>query len=342
MVEEVFVESSYSVILRRIAKSAIEQADITLEAKIVLIDTLRYNTSRKVTLRTEVGKEYDFDQVVITTPLGWLQKNMARESLRHVSLRVLDLGRDDGGFLPRVHELAHAVVRARQQPARLAPGDLKTGRPRRAQQAPDHPLLPVRRLLAARLRRDPRAAEGQEVRVPAGLPPALLRAAAGSYYNTASGACAPTAILATEWLKDDLCGNASYCNFQVGVEEADQDISSPFATAAWGADCGSAANTRRRSKSRALSLARISRGNRSARGLWNYTEPPREPHCFKCSSEIISAGGPHALERLADLERLEMCRRLGSLPRRMPSYNDKESADICFRKASGLVSGSCM
>lgn len=43
-------------------------------------------------------------------------------------------------------------------------------------------------------------------------------------FDAASGACEPKAILATEWLKDDLCGNASYCNFQVGVEEADQDI----------------------------------------------------------------------------------------------------------------------
>lgn len=43
-------------------------------------------------------------------------------------------------------------------------------------------------------------------------------------YDVASEVCVPKAILATEWFKDDLCGNASYCNFQVGVEEADQDI----------------------------------------------------------------------------------------------------------------------
>jgi hypothetical protein len=36
--------------------------------------------------------------------------------------------------------------------------------------------------------------------------------------------CHPKAILATEWLKDELSGFGSYCNFQVGVEEADGDV----------------------------------------------------------------------------------------------------------------------
>ncbi|KAJ3579935.1 hypothetical protein NPX13_g627 [Xylaria arbuscula] len=42
-------------------------------------------------------------------------------------------------------------------------------------------------------------------------------------FNAGKEACHPEAILATEWLKDDFSGNGSYCNFQVGVEEADKD-----------------------------------------------------------------------------------------------------------------------
>lgn len=57
---------------------------------------------------------------------------------------------------------------------------------------------------------------------------AFLRAFFRPYYSRLPGfddaTCEPKAILATEWLRDDLCGNASYCNFQVGVEAADQDI----------------------------------------------------------------------------------------------------------------------
>ncbi|KAI1363423.1 FAD/NAD(P)-binding domain-containing protein [Xylaria arbuscula] len=43
-------------------------------------------------------------------------------------------------------------------------------------------------------------------------------------FNAGKEACHPEAILATEWLKDDFSGNGSYCNFQVGVEEADKDV----------------------------------------------------------------------------------------------------------------------
>lgn len=36
--------------------------------------------------------------------------------------------------------------------------------------------------------------------------------------------CVPSAFLATEWQNDPWAGNGSYCNFQVGVQEADRDI----------------------------------------------------------------------------------------------------------------------
>ena len=36
--------------------------------------------------------------------------------------------------------------------------------------------------------------------------------------------CKPKAILSTEWQKDELSGFGSYCNFQVGIKEADKDV----------------------------------------------------------------------------------------------------------------------
>ena len=33
--------------------------------------------------------------------------------------------------------------------------------------------------------------------------------------------CVPKAILSTEWQLDELAGNGSYCNVQVGVEDAE-------------------------------------------------------------------------------------------------------------------------
>lgn len=43
-------------------------------------------------------------------------------------------------------------------------------------------------------------------------------------YSASDPDCAPVAFLATEWQNDPWAGNGSYCNFQVGVKEADKDI----------------------------------------------------------------------------------------------------------------------
>lgn len=36
--------------------------------------------------------------------------------------------------------------------------------------------------------------------------------------------CQPTGCFATDWLHDDLAGNGSYSNFQVGLQDGDRDI----------------------------------------------------------------------------------------------------------------------
>lgn len=43
-------------------------------------------------------------------------------------------------------------------------------------------------------------------------------------YNGSSPDCQPVACVWTDWLHDDLAGNGSYSNFQVGLEEGDKDI----------------------------------------------------------------------------------------------------------------------
>ena len=44
------------------------------------------------------------------------------------------------------------------------------------------------------------------------------------HYSDNSAECSPTACLATAWLRDPLAGHGSYSNFQVGLEEGDEDI----------------------------------------------------------------------------------------------------------------------
>jgi hypothetical protein len=43
-------------------------------------------------------------------------------------------------------------------------------------------------------------------------------------FDSSSPACTPAAVFATDWLHDDLAGNGSYGNFQVGLKEGDADI----------------------------------------------------------------------------------------------------------------------
>lgn len=44
------------------------------------------------------------------------------------------------------------------------------------------------------------------------------------HFDEADPRCRPTGCLATDWLNDDLAGNGSYGNFQVGLQEGDRDI----------------------------------------------------------------------------------------------------------------------
>lgn len=44
------------------------------------------------------------------------------------------------------------------------------------------------------------------------------------HYSEHSPECRPLACLATEWLHDELAGHGSYSNFQVGLEDGDEDI----------------------------------------------------------------------------------------------------------------------
>lgn len=46
-----------------------------------------------------------------------------------------------------------------------------------------------------------------------------------AHYDEASSLCKPTAFLATQWQNDPWAGNGSYCNFQVGLENGVEDIS---------------------------------------------------------------------------------------------------------------------
>jgi hypothetical protein len=75
-----FVAGTYRKILDAVAKPAREQADIKLNTVVNSIqngDDLGLNPNGKPTIATAGGARHEFDEVVVTAPLGWLKRNKA-------------------------------------------------------------------------------------------------------------------------------------------------------------------------------------------------------------------------------------------------------------------------
>ena len=74
--EELFVETNYKAILAAIAKPALEKAEIKLNTRVLGVHTTERETKGgKVSLTIDSGETLSFDEVIMTTPLGWLKKN---------------------------------------------------------------------------------------------------------------------------------------------------------------------------------------------------------------------------------------------------------------------------
>lgn len=72
--ENPFVAGTYTKILEHVARPALEKAEVKLETKVTGIKE-RKNQEEKVKVEVEGGDKYEFDEVVMTAPLGWLKRN---------------------------------------------------------------------------------------------------------------------------------------------------------------------------------------------------------------------------------------------------------------------------
>ncbi|KAJ8108149.1 hypothetical protein ONZ43_g6513 [Nemania bipapillata] len=242
--EEMFVESSYSAILDKIYEPSKERAEILLNKEVVSVRMAEQRLpGQKVALATSDGDRYRFDDVVVTIPLGWLQKHLdcfepplpARTGAAITNLKLSQL--------EKVFITFSSAFWITDTNRDIFPGYTNWLAPSYAQDTnPDkwpqevwnmasftapnkHPTLlfylygDCSRYIVNSIHGKDRKEKYE-----------FLRAFFSAYYSRLPGfdvekeACRPTAILATEWLKDDLCGNGSYCNFQVGIEDADKDV----------------------------------------------------------------------------------------------------------------------
>ncbi|KAI1345385.1 FAD/NAD(P)-binding domain-containing protein [Xylaria sp. FL0043] len=242
--EEMFVESSYSAILDKISKPAREQADILLQTEVISVRTPeRRRLRQKVEVATDNGDTHLFDEVVMTAPLGWLQKHpdcfhpplpprisSAIGSLKLSQLEKVFITFPSAFWISDTDEDTFPSYTNWLTPS-YAEETNPAGWPQEVwnlasfAESNKHPTLlfylygDCSRYIVNSIYGKSREERHN-----------FLRGFFYPYYSRLPGfraeeqACRPKAILATEWLKDDLCGNGSYCNFQVGIEDADKDV----------------------------------------------------------------------------------------------------------------------
>ncbi|KAK7541574.1 amine oxidase [Phyllosticta citricarpa] len=78
--DNLFVAGTYKKILERIAKPALQGADIQFGKLVKKVETKHEDGSTeptKVEVELADGKTLEFDEVVMTTPLGWLKRNQS-------------------------------------------------------------------------------------------------------------------------------------------------------------------------------------------------------------------------------------------------------------------------
>ncbi|KAI5919669.1 hypothetical protein F4810DRAFT_478590 [Camillea tinctor] len=241
--EEVFVASNYSAILDRISEIPRKQANIILNTKVVSVIAHDDTSNSHVVLLTASGDKYVFDEVVVSAPLGWLQKNLGcfkpalppRLNSAIVNLKLSQLEKVFINF-PSAFWISDPTEDSFPSCTNwLTPTYAKDTNPHGWPQevwnlpslaAPNsHPTMlfyifgDCSRHIVNSIHGKSKAARDS-----------FLKEFFFPYYSRLPGFdvqnkdCSPKAFLASEWLKDDLCGNGSYCNFQVGAAEADQDV----------------------------------------------------------------------------------------------------------------------
>jgi hypothetical protein len=230
--------------LDEVSRPALQKASINLNTKVTAISTRHPN---HVNLTTAIGTTHTFTGAVLTTPLGWLKRNLSAfspplppnlsQAITSISVGHLEKvlitfptvfwagpptpanPNPTSSFPSYTNWLSPKYVPP-SNPTRLTPQEcynLAAFPPPHS-----HPTLLFYTYAPLSL---------HIAHLAATLPPPALTATLWSYYqpyvsllphySSIDPDCTPTAILATSWAEDELAGYGSYCNFQVGMEDAE-------------------------------------------------------------------------------------------------------------------------
>jgi hypothetical protein len=253
-VEESVVASNFKAILDKISTPALANADIRLNQRVIAIKNLPSHPPT-VSILTDDGKENQFDALVVTTPLGWLKKNatnafeppLSPSLLRSIS--AISVGHLEKIYIhfPRAFWRSDSILTSEKDISGdledpfpgytnwIAPSYAPDTNPNQWPQeaydlaafaAPNsHPTLlwytygDCSAHITSHVHDQPRSVQDD-----------FLKSLFEPYYSRLPGydpidpTCQPKAFLATTWQYDELAGNGSYCNFQVGIEDADECV----------------------------------------------------------------------------------------------------------------------
>ncbi|KAJ5960478.1 uncharacterized protein N7479_007628 [Penicillium vulpinum] len=249
------VASTYKRILEHVAKIAVAKADIRLNEPVKSINAPPRNNQspiqqHTVTVTTATGTSYDFDEVVITCPLGWLKQNTsaftpALPPRLEQAINNISYGRLEKVYVtfPRafwhtnntstlITATPNTVFAQFLKPSYAThPAHIEWNQEfislASLPEPHAHPTLLFytygesgAEIINRISQHAPSSPEYRESLIET-LHPFYSRLPG---YSAENPDCVPVALLATQWQKDEFAGNGSYCNFQVGLEEADKDI----------------------------------------------------------------------------------------------------------------------
>ncbi|KAK4147969.1 uncharacterized protein C8A04DRAFT_33531 [Dichotomopilus funicola] len=231
--ENLFCAGTYNKVLEKVAQPALDSADIHYRTQVSEIHGKSTGPNGKTRVKTAKGQTFEFDELVVTCPLGWLKQNLQAFSpplpdrvyisfptafWLTPSTNPTDGGRTVQGFCQWLspqyardsnpHGWINEVVEL---------GSLGESA---------HPTLlfytfgDQSKHLTSTTRSLP-SQKQKEAFLYDYFRPYYSRLPS---YDPVSPDCQPMACFATDWSGDELSGNGSYANFQTGLVEGDQDI----------------------------------------------------------------------------------------------------------------------
>ncbi|KAK3942263.1 hypothetical protein QBC46DRAFT_78199 [Diplogelasinospora grovesii] len=242
--ENLFCAGTYHKILERASRPVVEGADIKYQTRVSEIYGKSTAANGTAGVKTADGHILEFDELVVTTPLGWLKQNLQafKPPLPDRLCRAI---RNIGyGCLEKVYiSFPKAFWLTPGSDGRivkgfcqwLSPNYATDTNPERwtneivelASSGPDtaHPTLlfyiygAESKYITSKVRSLPN--KDRDEFLYTFFKPYYSRLPS---YEEGNPDCQPAGCFSTDWLNDDLAGNGSYSNFQQGLQEGDKDI----------------------------------------------------------------------------------------------------------------------